>query len=73
MNVISRGIKNAFRSPLRSGAIILMLAISVGLILSMLVARTSVESKINEVKATSGTNITISPAGVMGLLAVVTL
>jgi putative ABC transport system permease protein len=66
MNVISRGIKNALRSPLRSGAIVLMLAISIGLILSMLVARSSVNAKINEVKATAGTNITISPAGVMG-------
>ena len=66
MNVVSRGIKNAFRSPLRSGVIILMLAISIGLILSMLVARSSVNIKINEVKATAGTNITISPAGVMG-------
>jgi len=66
MNVVSRGIKNALRSPLRSGAIVLMLAISIGLILSMLVARSSVNAKIEEVKATAGTNITISPAGVMG-------
>jgi len=66
MNVVSRGVKNAFRSPLRSGAIVLMLAISVGLILSMLVARSSVNAKIDQVKATAGTNITISPAGVMG-------
>ena len=66
MNVISRGIKNALRSPLRSGSIILMLAISIGLILSMLVARSSVNAKIDEVKSTAGTNITISPAGVFG-------
>lgn len=66
MNVVSRGIKNTLRSPLRSGAIILMLAISIGLILSMLVARSSVESKIIEVKSNAGTSITISPAGVMG-------
>lgn len=66
MNVVSRGIKNALRSPLRSGAIILMLAISIGLILSMLVARSSVTTKINEVKSTAGTAITISPAGVNG-------
>jgi putative ABC transport system permease protein len=32
----------------------------------MLVARSSVNAKIDEVKSTSGTNITISPAGVMG-------
>ena len=66
MNVFSRGVKNALRSPLRSGAIVLMLAISIGLILSMLVARGSVNSKIDEVKSTAGTSITITPAGVMG-------
>lgn len=66
MNVVSRGIRNVFRSPLRTGAIVLMLAISIGLILSMLVARSSVNAKIDQVKATAGTAITISPAGVMG-------
>lgn len=66
MNVVSRGIKNALRSPMRSGAIILMLAISIGLILSMLVARSSVNTKITEVKSSAGTNVTISPAGVHG-------
>ena len=66
MNVVTRGIKNALRSPLRSGAIILMLAISIGLILSMLVARSSVNEKISEVKASTGTSITITPAGVRG-------
>lgn len=66
MNVATRGIKNALRSPLRSGAIVLMLAISIGLVLSMLVARSSVNAKIAEVKSTNGTSITISPAGVHG-------
>lgn len=66
MNVVTRGIKNATRSPLKSGAIILMFAVSIALILSMLVARGSVLAKINEVKATAGTAITIRPAGVMG-------
>jgi len=66
MNVVTRGIKNAIRSPLKSGAIVLMFAISIALILSMLVARGSVLSKIEEVKATAGTTVTIQPAGVMG-------
>lgn len=66
MNVVSRGIKNALRSPMRSGAIVLMLAISIGLILSMLVARSSVNAKITEVKSSAGTSVTISPAGVHG-------
>lgn len=66
MNVVTRGIKNATRSPIKSGAIILMFAISIALILSMLVARGSVLAKINEVKATAGTTVTVRPAGVMG-------
>lgn len=66
MNPITRGIRNALRSPLRSGAMILMLAISIGLIVAMLVAQTSVNAKIDEVKSASATKITIRPAGVMG-------
>lgn len=66
MNVVTRGIKNATRSPLKSGAIILMFAVSIALILSMLVARGSVLAKINDLKSTAGTAITITPAGVRG-------
>ncbi|HEY8992581.1 MAG TPA: FtsX-like permease family protein [Candidatus Microsaccharimonas sp.] len=66
MNVVTRGVKNAIRSPLKSGAIILMFAVSIALILSMLVARGSVIAKINDVKSTTGTAITISPAGIQG-------
>lgn len=43
-----------------------LLAISIGLILSMLIARSSVNTKIDQVKSNAGTNITISPAGVFG-------
>lgn len=68
MNVLTRGVKNTLRSPLRSGAIVLMFAISIALILSMLVARSSVLSKIDEVKATAGTTVTIRPAGTMGAM-----
>ena len=66
MNVLTRGVKNSLRSPIRSGAIALMFAISIALVLSMLVARSSVLSKIDEVKATAGTAVTIRPAGTMG-------
>lgn len=66
MNVVTRGIRNATRSPLRSGAIVVMLAISVGLILAMLVARGSVSAKIEEVKASVATKVTINPAGMQG-------
>jgi putative ABC transport system permease protein len=43
-----------------------MLAISIGLVLAMLVARTSVNAKVAEVKATTATGITINPAGIQG-------
>ncbi len=66
MNVITRGVKNALRSPLRTGAIVLMLAVSIGLILAMLVARSSVEAKITEVKASTASTITVNPAGMQG-------
>src|SRR5690606_33297027 len=66
MNPISRGMRSALRNPLRSGAIALILAMSIGLIVAMLVARTSVLTKIDEVKAENATQVTIRPAGVMG-------
>lgn len=43
-----------------------MLAISIALIVSMLVARTSILSKINEIKSSAGTKVTITPAGIQG-------
>ena len=58
--------RNILRSPIRSGAIVLILAISIGLILAMLAAQTSVNAKIAEVKATTATEITVNPAGIRG-------
>jgi len=66
MNVLTRGMRNALRSPIRSGAILIMLAISISLILAMMVARTSVNNKVAEVKASTATQVTINPAGISG-------
>lgn len=66
MNVLTRGVRGALRSPLRAGAVILMLAASISLMLAMLAARSNIEAKISEVKATTATAITINPAGVRG-------
>lgn len=66
MNVVSRGIRNALRSPLRSGAIVIMLSISITLIVAMLVANASVNAKIDEVKGSTANQITVSPAGIQG-------
>lgn len=66
MNVVSRGIRNAFRNSIRTFSIVVILGISVGLALSMLVARQAVADKITSVKSSIGNTITISPAGARG-------
>ena len=66
MNVITRGIRGAIRSPLRATAIVVMLAISIGLIVAMLAAKAGVESKITQVKENAATAITVRPAGIQG-------
>lgn len=66
MNIISRGIRNAFRNTIRSGSIIIILALSIGLVIAMLAARQAVQDKITSVKANTGNTITVSPAGVRG-------
>lgn len=66
MNVVSRGIRNAFRNLIRTFSIIVILGLSVGLSLTMLIAHQAVGNKINSVKASVGNTVSISPAGVRG-------
>jgi len=63
MNPVSRGIRNAFRNVVRSGSIVLILGLSIGLSLTMLIAQKAVDNKIKSVKSSIGNTITISPAG----------
>ncbi len=66
MNVITRGIRNAFRNGVRSFSIIVVVGLSIGMVLSMLVARQAVEQKIAQVKSSVGNTISVQPAGVQG-------
>jgi putative ABC transport system permease protein len=66
MNVISRGIRNAFRNQVRTISIVIILGLSIGLCLTMLVAHRAVGQKITSVKENVGNTITISPAGFGG-------
>ncbi len=66
MNSLSRGFRNAFRNYIRTVSIVLILGLSVGMALSMLVARHAVQTKIENVKSSIGNTISISPAGVQG-------
>jgi putative ABC transport system permease protein len=63
MNVFSRGIRNAFRNSIRTISIVIILGLSIGLSLTMLVARQAVSQKINDVKSSIGNTVTIAPAG----------
>ncbi len=66
MNVFTRGVRNAFRNSIRTFSIVLILGLSVGLALTMLIARQAVEDKIQSVKTSIGNTVSISPAGVQG-------
>jgi putative ABC transport system permease protein len=63
MNVVSRGIRNAFRNSVRTLSIVIILGLSIGLSLTMLIAHQAVTNKINSVKSSIGNTVTIAPAG----------
>ncbi len=63
MSPTARGIRNAFRNHIRTGAIVTILGLSIGLCLAMLIANKAVSDRINSVKSSVGNTITVSPAG----------
>jgi len=66
MNVVTRGVRNAFRNQIRTFSIVVILGLSIGLSLAMLIAHQAVGQKINSVKSSVGNTVSISPAGVRG-------
>jgi putative ABC transport system permease protein len=68
MNALTRGVRNAFRNPLRTLAVTVILGISLGLVVVMLAARSAVTARITEVKQSIGNTVTVSPAGARGFL-----
>jgi putative ABC transport system permease protein len=66
VNSLRRGVRNAFRNTMRSVGVVVILAVAIALSISMLIARSAVESKISSVRASTGTTITVSPAGAFG-------
>jgi putative ABC transport system permease protein len=63
MNVITRGFRNVFRNSIRAISIVVILGLSIGLALTMLIARQAVSQKIQSVKSSIGNTISIAPAG----------
>jgi putative ABC transport system permease protein len=66
MNLVTRGIRNAFRNSIRAVSLMVILGLSIGLCLTMLLANKAVGAKIDSVKASVGNTVTISPAGARG-------
>jgi len=66
MGTIIRGVKNAFRNLIRTGSIVLILAVSISMSLVMFMAMKTVQAKIDSVKSSIGNYITVSPAGIRG-------
>lgn len=62
MSVAVRGIRNTFRNKIRGGAVVLVLAIVIGLTLSMLVANEAVAARLESVRSELDTTITAEPA-----------
>lgn len=66
MNPISRGVRNAFRNSVRTVSIAVILGLSIGLCLTMLIAKKAVDTKIISVKSSIGNTISVTPAGFRG-------
>ena len=66
MSTTTRGVKNAFRNTIRSISITAILALTIALALVMLLSLKAVQARIDDVKASVGNTITVSPAGARG-------
>jgi putative ABC transport system permease protein len=66
VSVLARSVGNAFRNKVRTGAVVAVLAVAIGLALSMLVANQAVAAKVTELNASMGTVLTVNPAGGQG-------
>lgn len=63
MNVVTRGIRNAFRNATRTISIVLILGLTIGLSLVMLIANQAVDAKIKQTMSSIGNTVNIQPAG----------
>lgn len=63
---MTRGVKNAFRNPLRTLAVVIILAIGIGLSLSMLIAQQAIGDRITQLSDNLGSTVTVNPAGGRG-------
>jgi putative ABC transport system permease protein len=67
MDIFKRSFLNLFRSPGRTGVVVVLLAVCLGLGLSMFAANHSAASQLGAVSGKIGTGIIVTPAGYEGL------
>ncbi len=68
MSLIKRALLNLIRSPARTIVVIIMLAISLGLGLTMFEANSALANQLGAISGEIGNDITINPAGYEGML-----
>jgi putative ABC transport system permease protein len=68
MSVVRRSMRNLIRSPLRTGAILAILSVSIGLALIMVTIHGATENQLRSISEQIGTEITVRPAGRFGMM-----
>jgi putative ABC transport system permease protein len=68
MSILRKSIGSLVRSPLRTGAIVAILAVSIGLALIMLTVHGATENQLGSIGENVGTEISVRPAGSYGLM-----
>lgn len=68
MGVFRRVIRNLIRSPLRTGVIVGILAVSIGPALIMIRVRGATENRLGSIGKQIGTEITVRSAGRFGMM-----
>src|ERR1700675_4434554 len=66
MRTVKRGVRSLVRSPLRASLMVGVLAVSIGLALIMITVNGAFAQRLDDVRASVGTDITIRPDGSFG-------
>lgn len=68
MGLIRRSLRSLMRSPLRTGGVVVILAVSMGLALTMLTVHGASQNQLESIGTEIGTEIQVRPAGAYGMM-----
>jgi len=66
MSTVTRGVRNAFRNPIRSASVVALLGIGIALALALFLANQAMKTKVADLKKSAATTLTVNPAGAFG-------